>query len=1137
MIKKILGLAFLIFVCVLRANGQCTGSSPTWTVTLVNNGTTDATAWQSCITSASSGDTINVVGTTTLNPGTGNSNTGVVNVPSSKYVTINGGGTAIVNFTNVDPGVQNPSISINASTSGSSVLTGFTFNGGQLNGRGAVAFITAFSPVTKAFRFYNNTVNENAGLNLTFANTWGNGPGLVDHNTFTGNTIIAAFFQNFGEGTPAPQTSWSEDVVPGGPTFLFFENNLINGVASTNSSGSSLAQDFGGVRLVIRSNTFNNANLDFHGYNVLVQPPTQPNSCDYVNTRWWEIYNNSFNIVGPASIFSWADMRGGSGVIFNNTLSGTNASSGIMRMVSDCQTISFPYPAQDQIGQGITVSNGSAATHSSPAYVWNNAPAVGTRSPDSFFVQQGRDFFVSTTQPSPMTKCESAADVATGCPVSYQYAPYQYPHPQDNCPTSVIGVASGSSCTGGGAGNPILSFTPATPNFGTVNLGQNTQLAITVTNSGTGSETLSNPYYSITGTNSADYTNVTVPSPQLVQHTSFDAGVGTTGSGAFISNNIAGDWIGVVIRIGAVSPTIGVTDSKGNTYHNAVQYAQTADGHTDAIFYAENIGAGANTVTVTSSASATIRFAIVEFSGIVTSGSLDGTPVSAQANSVSPSSGTATPSQNWDLVLGGISTGSAAQTFTPTNNFSLLDAPANKLMDEYQFLKTAGPIAATATLGVADNWAAGMAFFKAANTTGGNGCINGGTIAANGGTCSVSILFTPGAAGTRTATLNIAGTVGASVNLTGVGQSATTIPSTPTNLTVTGSGGAGAPINLNWTASIGTGPITYNCLVSIPSQGIGGPYTAFATATGGSTSCPNFIPGHTGVYYFEVSATNSAGTSAATAPVAFTVNVATSPAENLNPSTLTFLNIPLSSTSGSQPVVLTNVGTATLTVSSITISGSNAADFAVSSTVPASTCGGSLAPSAACTINVTFTPSTILPVQEVASLVVATNDPVNPSGTVSLTGNGVGQVVVTPTSINFGNQFVSKTSGTQTVTFQNNSGVAVVFTSVALATGTQFSISSPLVNTCSGTLAIASSCTTQVNFTPTSTGTKTDTLTFSFTGPPGSPIAVALSGSGRKHGVLRVGAAVDYRYTGKNKIKNIIYIGCECDRPRRPVWY
>jgi hypothetical protein len=49
----------------------------------------------------------------------------------------------------------------------------------------------------------------------------------------------------------------------------------------------------------------------------------------------------------------------------------------------------------------------------------------------------------------------------------------------------------------------------------------------------------------------------------------------------------------------------------------------TPNGDTLAVFYAENIAGGANTITVSDTISATLRFAILEYSGVARSNSLD----------------------------------------------------------------------------------------------------------------------------------------------------------------------------------------------------------------------------------------------------------------------------------------------------------------------------------------------------------------------------------------------------------------------------------------------------------------------------------------------------------------------------------
>jgi hypothetical protein len=212
----------------------------------------------------------------------------------------------------------------------------------------------------------------------------------------------------------------------------------------------------------------------------------------------------------------------------------------------------------------------------------------------------------------------------------------------------------------------------------------------------------------------------------LVQHANQDAGVTTTSRPlAFPSNNTSGNWIGVCIRAGAAGETFTVTDSNGNNYHNAIQFNQTADGTTNAIFYAENIRGGSNTVSVSDSASGTLRFAILEFSGVAASGSLD-VEGSAQGNNASPgSTATASTTANGDLLLGAIITGDP-ENFTAGPGYSIVESVptqpgAAKLIAEYQVQGPEATPTASAMLGTADAWAAAIAAFKPAGSGGGGG--------------------------------------------------------------------------------------------------------------------------------------------------------------------------------------------------------------------------------------------------------------------------------------------------------------------------------------------------------------------------------------------------------------------------------
>jgi hypothetical protein len=218
--------------------------------------------------------------------------------------------------------------------------------------------------------------------------------------------------------------------------------------------------------------------------------------------------------------------------------------------------------------------------------------------------------------------------------------------------------------------------------------------------------------------------SLTLPSakaaPALVQHASKDAGTTNSSSLAFPLSNTAGNWIAVLVRAGQSGESFSVSDSSHNSYQKALQFNETGNGNTLGVFYAENIAAGANTVSVSDTASNTLRFIILEYSGIVTSNSLE-LAVAAQGKSTSPNSGPASVSSG-DLLLGAILTANPAN-FTAGSNYQIEESipakPNSKLIGEDQIQGVAGSASATASLAAADNWAAGLAAFHAA--TGGGG--------------------------------------------------------------------------------------------------------------------------------------------------------------------------------------------------------------------------------------------------------------------------------------------------------------------------------------------------------------------------------------------------------------------------------
>ena len=109
----------------------------------------------------------------------------------------------------------------------------------------------------------------------------------------------------------------------------------------------------------------------------------------------------------------------------------------------------------------------------------------------------------------------------------------------------------------------------------------------------------------------------------LVQRAGKDAGTIASTTLAFPSANTAGNWIAVAVRAGGTNQVFTITDTRGNQYRKAVQFNVTLDNVTLAIFYAENISGGANTIQVSDSQSGTLRLAILEYSGVATTNSLD----------------------------------------------------------------------------------------------------------------------------------------------------------------------------------------------------------------------------------------------------------------------------------------------------------------------------------------------------------------------------------------------------------------------------------------------------------------------------------------------------------------------------------
>jgi hypothetical protein len=111
-----------------------------------------------------------------------------------------------------------------------------------------------------------------------------------------------------------------------------------------------------------------------------------------------------------------------------------------------------------------------------------------------------------------------------------------------------------------------------------------------------------------------------------------------------------------VVAIGWNDTTSSVTsvhDSAGNTYSLAVGPTRYAPDLSQSIYYAPNIAAGGNTVTVDFDAAAnSIDLRILEYSGLSTTSPLDATSAQSTTGSGELSSGKATTTTGRELLVG-----------------------------------------------------------------------------------------------------------------------------------------------------------------------------------------------------------------------------------------------------------------------------------------------------------------------------------------------------------------------------------------------------------------------------------------------------------------------------------------------------
>ena len=366
---------------------------------------------------------------------------------------------------------------------------------------------------------------------------------------------------------------------------------------------------------------------------------------------------------------------------------------------------------------------------------------------------------------------------------------------------------------------------------------------------------------------------------------------------------------------------------------------------------------------------------------------------------------------------------------------------------------------------------------------------NCGTSVAAGATCAISVTFKPTATGARSATVAVTDNAPGSphaVPVSGTGTGVAAAKLTPATLsfpsTNVGSASNAQTVTLNNT---GTATLTIS---KISMSGNGGDFpltTNCGTSVAAGATCTisvTFKPTATGARSATVAVTDNAPGSPHTVPVGGTgTGVA---AAKLTPATLSFPSTNVGSASNAQTVTLNNTGTATLTISKISMSG-NSGDFPLTTN-----CGTSVAAGATCTISVTFKPTAT---GARSATVAVTDNATGSPQTVTASGTGLAPAVsLSPNGLSFPNTKVGSASGSQTLTLKNT-GTAVLTISSIVVSGNASDF--PQTHTCGGSMAAGASCTISMKFQPTAKGARTATLAVT-DNAIGSPHKVTVSGTG-----------------------------------------
>ncbi len=345
--------------------------------------------------------------------------------------------------------------------------------------------------------------------------------------------------------------------------------------------------------------------------------------------------------------------------------------------------------------------------------------------------------------------------------------------------------------------------------------------------------------------------------------------------------------------------------------------------------------------------------------------------------------------------------------------------------------------------------------------------------------CRVSLSFAPVANGVFTGTVNVASSGQGSptvINLASTGLIPSSLGVSPLSLSfgsVLVDATASLPLTLFNSSSATLTNLQFNLSANFSqTNNCGGSLLPAATCTVTVTFAPSALGAVSGTLTIPFTGNGS--------PQVLSLSGTGTTALSILPPELSFGDQRVGAASSPQSVSMGDASSAPLTVSSVAISG----DFQILD----NSCPSTLAANIYCTLEVEFKPTATGP--RSGALTVIASD-FEGTHVIPLSGTGVDLPVVgfSPTSLSFAGQLVSSTSGTQVATVSNTGNAPLQISNI--------NITGPFsqTNICSAAVAVNSSCSISLSFTPTVSGQQAGTLTLTDNAAD-SPESMPLSGTG-----------------------------------------